>query len=71
MMAEALRLAVFVLSLALAGAAFFWLDSFWAYLAPIIVLAAGGVLAEFVFNRIADRTDVKHDLEDRTRNPPS
>jgi hypothetical protein len=69
-MAEALRLAVFVLSLALAGAAFFWLDSFWAYLAPVLVMAAGGLFAEFIFRRIADPAELRRDLEDRRRNPP-
>jgi hypothetical protein len=69
-MAEALRLAVFVLSLALAGAAFFWLDSFWAYLGPVLVLAAGGLFAQFLFRRIADPAEIQRDLEDRNRNPP-
>jgi fatty acid desaturase len=69
-MIQALRLAVFVLSLALAGAAFFWLRSFWAYLAPVLVLAVGGLFAEFLFKRLADPAEIQRDLEDRTRNPP-
>ncbi|HEY6632638.1 MAG TPA: hypothetical protein VIZ90_14380 [Rhizobiaceae bacterium] len=68
-MAEGLRLALFVLSLAFAGAAFFWLDSFWAYLAPVLILAAGGVFAKLLFRRVAEPTE-ESDLDDGRREPP-
>jgi hypothetical protein len=37
---------------------------------PVLVVAAGGLFAEFLFKRIADPAEIQRDLEDRTRNPP-
>jgi len=70
-MSESLRLAIFVLSLAFAGAAFFWLDSFWAYLTPVLVLAAGGAFAKLLSRRTADPAENRRDVDDPTRNPPA
>lgn len=69
-MAQTIRLAIFVVSAALAGLIFFTLHSFWAWAAPVMIVIAGSLLAEYAFNRLASPEERRRDLEDRVRNPP-
>jgi hypothetical protein len=69
-LAHTLRLGIFLLSLALAGIAFFNLGPPWAWLVPILIATAGGAIAERAFKRLASPAEIQRDLEDRTRNPP-
>ena len=69
-MAQALRLTIFLVTLAIAAVAFFSLASPWAWLVPILVAIVGGTIAERVFKRLASLAEIQRDLEDRTRNPP-
>ncbi len=66
-----MRFGIFLLSLVLAGFAFFNLKSSWAWVAPLAILILGSVLAEFAFNHLATLDEKQRDLEDRTRNPPA
>ncbi|WFP73825.1 hypothetical protein [Mesorhizobium sp. WSM4906] len=70
-MAQTIRFAIFVVSAALAGLAFFALHSFWAWAAPIALFIAGSLLAEYAFGRLASPEEKQRDLEDRVRNPPT
>lgn len=70
-MAQTIRFAIFAVSAALAGLAFFALHSFWAWTAPLAILFAGSMLAEYAFNRLASNEEKQRDLEDRVRNPPA
>ena len=70
-MAQALRFAIFLLSACFAGLAFFTLHSFWVWAAPLIIVVAGSLLAEYAFNRLASPEEKQRDLEDRVRNPPT
>ncbi|OHV86558.1 hypothetical protein [Mesorhizobium sp. ORS 3428] len=70
-MAQKIRLAIFALSAALAGLAFFALHSFWTWVAPVLILVAGSILAEYAFSRLASKEERQRDLEDRVRNPPT
>ena len=70
-MAQTVRFGIFLLSLVLAGFAFFDLRSPWAWIAPLVILVLGSVVAEFAFNRLATTDEKQRDLEDRTRNPPA
>jgi len=70
-MAQALRLGIFVVGVALAALIFFNLDFSWAWLAALAIAVAGGIVAEIAFKRLATPEEQRLDLEDRTRNPPS
>ncbi|AZO29967.1 MULTISPECIES: hypothetical protein [Mesorhizobium] len=70
-MAQTIRFAIFALSACCAGLAFLTLHSFWAWAAPITIVIAGSLLAEYAFGRLAPPEEKQHDLEDRVRNPPT
>lgn len=70
-MAQWVRLAIFLASLAIAGLAFFGLSSFWRLVVPVVVCVAASAIGDLAFNRLASREEKRRDLEDRTRNPPS
>lgn len=70
-MAGSLRLGIFLAALAIAAVAFFNLSAPWAWLVPLAIVILGGLLAERVFRRLATAAEIRRDLEDRTRNPPS
>ena len=70
-MAQAVRFGIFLLSLVLAGLAFFSQDPSWEWIAPLVILVLGSALAEFAFNRLATLDEKQRDLNDRTRNPPA
>ena len=70
-MAESLRLGIFLLALAIAAFAFFFLPAPWAWLMPLVIATVGGLIAERAFKRLASMDEIRRDLEDRTRNPPS
>ncbi|WP_192253759.1 hypothetical protein [Mesorhizobium silamurunense] len=70
-MAQAIRLAIFVLSACCAGLAFFTLHSLWAWAVPIAIFIAGSLLAEYAFSHLASPEEKQRDLEDRVRNPPT
>lgn len=70
-MAQMIRFAIFAVSAAAAGLAFFALHSFWTWTAPLLILFAGSILAEYAFNRLASTGEKQRDLEDRVRNPPT
>jgi hypothetical protein len=71
MMAEALRLGIFLVALAIAAVAFFSFDPPWAWLMPLVIAIVGGLIAERAFKHLASPDEIRRDLEDRTRNPPS
>ena len=70
-MAQTIRLAIFAVSAVLGGLAFFALNSFWTWAAPLLILFAGSMLADCAFNRLASNKEKQRDLEDRVRNPPT
>ncbi|TIT81669.1 MAG: hypothetical protein E5W56_07830 [Mesorhizobium sp.] len=70
-MAQTIRFAIFVVSAALVGVAFFILRSYWTWVAPLLIFVAGTLLAEYTFNRLASSEEKRRDLEDRVRNPPT
>ncbi|TIV94075.1 MAG: hypothetical protein E5V85_24700 [Mesorhizobium sp.] len=70
-MAQTIKFAIFVVSAALAGVAFFTLRSYWTWVAPLLIFVAGTLLAEYTFNRLASPEEKRRDLEDRVRNPPT
>ncbi|ESY80738.1 hypothetical protein X739_28840 [Mesorhizobium sp. LNHC220B00] len=70
-MAQTIRFAIFAVSVAVAGLAFFALHSFWTWTVPLLILLAGSMLAEYAFNRLASNEEKQRDLEDRVRNPPT
>jgi membrane protein implicated in regulation of membrane protease activity len=70
-MAQTIRFAIFAVSAAVAGLAFFALHSFWTWTVPLLILFAGSMLAEYAFNRLASNEEKQRDLENRVRNPPT
>lgn len=70
-MAQTIRFAIFVVSAAFAGLAFFVLHSFWTWTGPLLIIFIGSALAEYAFNRLASNEEKQRDLEDRVRNPPT
>ena len=70
-MAEAFRIGIFLVALAIAGVAFFNLALPWAVFVPLAVMIIGGLAAEIVFRRLATPAEIQRDLESRVRNPPS
>jgi putative flippase GtrA len=71
-MAQAARLLATLVSLCLAGGCWFLLGAGWLAIAVAAAVAiVGGVVADFIFRRLATPEDIRADLEDRVRNPPS
>jgi fatty acid desaturase len=64
------RLAVMLVAIALTGVAFLAIEGSASWLAAAGVFAAGCILAELAFRRLADPETLRRDLEDRVRNPP-
>jgi hypothetical protein len=71
-MAQLLRFFVALGGAVLALMAWFVLLPSWtAWVAALVIVLAGFVLAERIFRGLATPEQIRADLEDRVRNPPS
>jgi hypothetical protein len=71
-MAQLLRFAIALAGAILALVAWFALLPSWtAWAAGLVIVLAGFILAERTFRRLATPEQIRADLEDRVRNPPS
>ena len=71
-MAQLARFAVALISGVIAVLAFLKLGPGWmAWAALAAIFLVGGSMAEWLFRRLASPEQVRGDLEDRVRNPPS
>ena len=71
-MAQFVRFAVALTSGAIAVLVFLELSPGWAAWAALVaIFVVGGSMAEWLFRRLASREQIRDDLEDRVRNPPS
>lgn len=61
-MAQMIRFAIFAVSAAVAGLAFFALHSFWTWTAPLLIISVGSMLAEHAFTVSQCRTIVNLDF---------
>ena len=70
--AQFVRFAVALTSGVFAVLAFLKLSPGWgAWAALVAIFVVGGSMAEWLFRRLASREQIRDDLEDRVRNPPS
>ena len=70
--AQFVRFAVALTSGVIAVLAFLKLSPGWAAWAALVaIFVVGGSMAEWLFRRLASREQIRDDLEDRVRNPPS
>jgi uncharacterized membrane protein len=70
--AQFVRFAVALISGVIAVLAFLKLSPGWAAWAALVaIFVVGGSMAEWLFRRLASREQIRDDLEDRVRNPPS
>jgi hypothetical protein len=70
--AQFARFAVALISGVIAVLAFLKLSPGWAAWAALVaIFVVGGSIAEWLFRRLASPEQVRGDLEDRVRNPPS
>ena len=71
-MAQFVRFAVALTSGVIAVLAFLELGPGWmAWAALAGIFVVGGSMAEWLFRRLASPEQIRDDLEDRVRNPPS
>ena len=71
-MAQLARFAVALIAGVIAVLAFLELSPGWAAWAALVaIFVVGGSTAEWLFRRLASPGQVRADLEDRVRNPPS
>jgi len=70
--AQFVRFGVALISGVIAVLAFLRLGPGWAgWAALVAIFAVGGSIAEWLFRRLALPEQIRGDLEDRVRNPPS
>ena len=70
--AQFVRFAVALTSGAIAVLVFLKLSPGWAAWAALVaIFVVGGSMAEWLFRRLASPEQIRDDLEDRVRNPPS
>jgi uncharacterized membrane protein len=70
--AQLARFAVALIAGVIAVLAFLELSPGWAAWAALVaIFVVGGSMAEWLFRRLASPEQVRGDLEDRVRNPPS
>jgi len=70
--AQLARFAVALIAGVIAVLAFLKLSPGWAAWAALVaIFVVGGSMAEWLFRRLASPEQVRGDLEDRVRNPPS
>lgn len=69
-MAHAARLAIALITMALAGWSWLVLSGWIAWAVFIGIALVGSVVAAAVFRRLATPEIIRADLEDRVRNPP-
>jgi hypothetical protein len=71
-MAQLVRFAIALAGAGLGLIALFVLWPGWtAWAAAAVIVLGGFILAERVFRRLATPEQIREDLEDRVRNPPS
>jgi hypothetical protein len=70
--AQFVRFAVALIAAVIAVLAFLRLGPGWAgWAALVAIFVLGGSMAEWLFRRLASPEQIRDDLEDRVRNPPS
>ena len=70
--AQFVRFAVALISGVIAVLAFLKLSPGWtAWAALVAIFVVGGSMAERLFRKLASPEQIRDDLEDRVRNPPS